>query len=157
MLLNEGLKTPKPEEFAGSVAQSDGYELAAAQIALAQSRNPQVRAFAERMVADHESMARDLRDAAKASGLEPPMPHGGGDQARFLASLQSLRGNEVDREYGRQQMLAHTSALTVMQSYAEKGSDSNFRRMAASSSPVIERHLQSARQLLQSLMLDSPV
>ncbi len=151
-MLNEGPKTPKPEEFAGSVAQSDGYELAAAQTALAQSRNPQVRAFAERMIADHERMAQELRDAAKASGLEPPMPHVGADQARFLASLQSLRGDEFDREYGRQQMLAHTSALTTMRSYAEKGSDSNLRRMAASSSPVIERHLQAARQLPQPLM-----
>ena len=151
-MLNEGPKTPKPEEFAGSVAQSDGYELAAAQTALAQSRNPHVRAFAQRMVADHEPMARELRDAAQASGLEPPTPHLGGDQARFLASLQSLRGNEFDREYGRQQMLAHTSALTMMRGYAEKGSDANLRRLAASSSPIIERHLQTARLLLQSLM-----
>jgi len=148
-MLNEGPKAPKPEEFAQSAAQSDGYELAAAQTALAQSRNPQVRAFAQRMIADHEQMARALADAAKASGLEPPHPHVGGDQSRFLASLQSLRGDDFDREYGRQQMLAHTSALTVMRSYAEKGSDPNLRRMAASSVPTIESHLQAARQLMQ--------
>ena len=65
-MLNEGPKTPKPQEFAESVAQSDGYELAAAQTALAQSRNPRVRAFAERMLADHEHMERALGDAAKA-------------------------------------------------------------------------------------------
>jgi putative membrane protein len=151
-MLNEGPRMPKPQEFAESVAESDGYELAAAQTALAQSRNPQVRTFAERMIADHEQMAQALRDAAKASALEPPLPHVGGDQMRFLASLQSLRGNEFDREYGRQQMLAHTSALTTMRSYAEKGSDPNLRRMAASSVPIIERHLQTARQLLQSSM-----
>jgi putative membrane protein len=148
-MLNEGLKTPKPEEFAGSVAQSDGYEVAAAQTALAQSLNPQVRAFAKRMIADHQRMALEIREAAKASGLEPPQLHVGGDQARFLASLQSLRGDAFDREYGRQQMLAHTSALTTMRSYAEKGSDANMRRVAASSVPIIERHLQMARQMLQ--------
>ncbi|MFL6628434.1 MAG: DUF4142 domain-containing protein [Vitreoscilla sp.] len=150
-MLNEGPKTPKPEEFARLVAQSDGYELAAAQTALAQSHNRQVRAFAERMIADHEHMARSLGDAAKAAGLEAPRPHVGGDQARFLTSLQSLRGDEFDREYGRQQMLAHTSALTVMRSYAEKGSDPNMRRMAASAAPLIERHLQAARQLVQAV------
>jgi putative membrane protein len=103
------------------------------------------------MIADHEHMAGALREAAKASGLEPPRPHLGGDQVRFLASLQSLRSHEFDREYGRQQMLAHTSALTMMRSYAEKGSDSNLRRIATSSAPIIERHLQSAQQLLQSI------
>jgi putative membrane protein len=151
-MLNEGPKTPKPQEFAQSAAQSDGYELAAAQTALAQSRNPQVRAFAERMITDHEQTARALRDAAKASGLEPPHPHVGGDQSRFLASLQSLRGEDFDREYGRQQMLAHTSALAMMRSYADKGSDANLRRMAAWSAPIIERHLQAARQLQQLFM-----
>ena len=151
-MLHEGPMTPKPQEFAESVAQSDGYELAAAQTALAQSRNPQVRAFAGQMIADHENMARTLRDASKASGLEPPHPHVGADQARFLAGLQSLRGDEFDREYARQQMLAHTSALTTMRSYAAIGSDSNLRSLAASAAPVIEHHLQTARQLLQSLM-----
>ena len=151
-MLNEGPKAPKPDEFVDSVAQSDGYELAAAQTALAQSRNPQVRAFAERMMADHERMSQDLRDAAVAAGLKPPQPRVGGDQAWFLAALQSLRGAPFDREYGRQQMLAHTSTLTVMRSYADKGTDPSLRRMAASSVPIVERHLQTARQLHQSLM-----
>jgi putative membrane protein len=147
MMLNEGPRTPRPQEFAESVAQSQGYELASAQTALAQSRHPRVRAFAERMMTDHEHLAQALRDAAKASGLEPPHPHVGGDQSRFLASLQSLRGDEFDREYGRQQVLAHTSALTMMRSYADKGSDANLRRLASASAPMIERHLQTAREL----------
>ena len=147
----QGPKMPKPQEFADSMAQSDGYELAAAQTALAQSRNPQVRAFAERMIADHDHMEQALRAAASASGLKPPRPQVGGDQSSFLAALQSLRSDEFDREYGRQQMLAHTSALTVVRSYAAKGSDANLRSMAASCAPVIELHLQAARQLQQYL------
>jgi len=51
-MLNEGPRISKPEEFAQWVAESDGYGLAAAQCALAQSRHLQVRAFAERMIAD---------------------------------------------------------------------------------------------------------
>lgn len=148
-MLHEGPRPPGPQEFAQSAAQSDSYELVAAQVALAQSRNPRVRAFAERMIADHEHMAQALRDAVKASGLEPPYPHVGGDQARFLAALQSLRGEAFDGEYARQQMLVHTSALAVMRSYAEKGSDPNLRRMASSAAPTIEQHLASARQMLQ--------
>ncbi len=151
-MLNQGPKPPKPQEFADSAAQSDGYELAAAQTALAQSRNPQVRAFAELMIADHAHMEQALRDATRASGLEPPRPHVGGDQSRFLAGLQSLRGDEFDREYGRHQMLVHASALTTVRGYAEKGSDANLRSMAAASAaPMIERHLQAARQLKQAL------
>jgi len=151
MMLNEGPQRPKPQEFAQSVAQSNGYELSAAQAALAQSRHPKVRDFAEQMIADHTRMSQELRDAAKASGLEPPRPHVGGDQARFLGSLQSLRGTEFDREYGRQQMLAHTSALAVARAYAAQGSDPNLRRLAESAASSIERHLVAARQLQQAV------
>ncbi len=151
-MLNEGPESPTPQEFAASVAESNGYQLAAAQCALAQSPNPQIRAFADQMIADHENMARLLLDAAKAAGLEPPQSHVGGDQARFLSSLQSLRGDEFDREYVRQQALADTGALATIRGYAEKGSDSNLRRMAATAAPIIERHLQTARQLMQSLV-----
>ena len=33
-MLNEGPRTPTPQEFANTMAQSDGYEMAAAQDAL---------------------------------------------------------------------------------------------------------------------------
>lgn len=151
MMLNEGPKTPTPPGFAQSAVQSGSYEMAAAQAALAQSRSPQVRRFAEQMLADHTRIDKALRDAAVASGLVPPQPHVGGDQMRFLASLQSLRGIDFDREYARQQVLAHTSALTEMRSYAAKGSDPNLCQAATSAVPIIEHHLQMARQMSDAL------
>lgn len=150
-MLNEGPRPPNPQEFAQSAAQSDGYELAAAQNALAQSRSPQVRMFAEQMLADHARIGKAMRDAALASGLAPPQPHVGGEQMRFLASLQSLRGADFDREYARQQVLAHTSALTTMRSYAAKGSDSNLRRAATFVAPIVDHHLQMARRMNATL------
>lgn len=150
-MLNEGPRAPNPQEFAQSMAQSDGYELAASQAALAQSRSSQVRAFAQQMLADHARTGQALRNAAVASGLEPPQPHVGGDLMRFLAGLQSLRGAEFDREYARQQVLAHTSAMTTVCSYATDGSDANLRGAAAVALPVIEHHLQMALQLKDAL------
>lgn len=151
-MLNQGPKPPKPEEFAGAVAESDGYELAAAQTALAQSRDARVRSFAEQMISDHQQMARTFREAAKASGLEAPSPRVGGDQARFLGSLQSLRGVDFDREYFRQQALAHASALATLRGYVAKGADPSLRQAAASRAPMVEQHLRAAREALQSFM-----
>jgi len=149
-MLHEGPQPPRPADFAESAAQSGGYELAAAKTALAQSRNAQVRAFAERMITEHAQMSEWLRTAAQAAGLPAPEPHVGGDQTRFLASLQSLRDDPFDREYFRQQVLAHTSALAVMRSYAAKGSDANLRRFANAATPMIEQHLQMALRLAQA-------
>jgi len=150
-MLDEGPMTPGPAEFAASVAQSNGYELAAAWAALAQSGDRRIRAFANRMLAEHEHMGRALGEAAKASGIEPPRPHVGGDHMRLLSGLQSLRDHDFDREYARQQMLAHASMLASARRYADKGGDLNLRRLAASSVGAIEGHLEAARQLMQAL------
>lgn len=150
-MLNEGPQIPNPQEFAQSTAQSQGYELAAARCALAQSRSPQVRSFANQMLVDHARIEKAMHDAALASKLVPPQSHVGGDQMRFLAGLQSLRGIAFDREYARQQMLVHTSALTTMRSYAAKGSDANLRQTAVFAIPIIEHHLQTARQMKDNL------
>ncbi len=138
---------PSPQEFASAAAQSDGYEIAAGQDAVAQSRNPRVQEFARQMVSAHTGTAHAMGEAAKASGLEAPRPMVGADQARMLMALQSLRGEDFDRTYVRQQVLAHTQALTVMRGYAASGSDANLRRAAQTAVPVIEDHLKMARQL----------
>lgn len=150
-MLNEGPRASTPQEFAQSAAQSNGYEMAAAQAALAQSSNPHVRIFAKQMLADHARIEKALREAALASAMAPSQPHVGGDQMRFLASLQSLRGTDFDREYARQQVLVHTSVLTTTRSYATKGSDANLRRAAAIAVPIIKHHLQMARQMKDAL------
>jgi putative membrane protein len=150
-MLNQGPQAPTPMELAQAAAQSDGFEIAAAQAALAQSRNPQVRKFADQMLADHARVGQAFRDASSASGLVPVQPHVGGDQMRFLAGLQSLRDLDFDREYARQQVLAHTSALVTMRTYAAMGSDANLRGAAAFAVPIVEHHLQMARQMMAAL------
>ena len=95
-------------------AQSDQYEIQAAEDALGQSQNPQVRAFAQRMIADHTRSGEAVRQAAMASGLTSPPPAMDSDQAALLAALQSLRGPDFDRTYAKQQVLAHEQALAVV-------------------------------------------
>jgi putative membrane protein len=142
---------PSAPDFATDAAQSDAYEIVAAQDALAQSHNPRVRAFAQQMIDDHTRMDESLRQAVTASGL--PMPPGAmsSDQASLLSALQSLTGAEFDRTYARQQLLAHRQAIAVEQSYASAGSDANLRDAAQSALPMIQHHLEMAEQMREAL------
>lgn len=142
---------PPTRAFVASAAQSDRYEIAAAQDALAQSRDPRVRAFAQTMIADHRRLDGALRQAASASGAPPPPPGMSGDQAKLLSALQGLRGADFDRGYARQQVIAHEGALAVMESYAQAGADPTIRRAAQAAVPVIRGHLIMAQQLKQQL------
>ncbi len=134
-------------DFAQAAAQSDQFEILEGRTVLAQSRNLQVRAFAQQMIQDHTQTTAALRQAAMKSGLTPPTPSLGGDQAKMLGSLQSLRGPDFDRAYAKQQALAHTSALVVEQGYAAQGADPNLRQAAQSAVPMIQQHLRQAQQM----------
>lgn len=138
-------------EFAQAAASSDQFEILAAQTALTQSTNPDVRSFATHMIQDHQQLDQALRDAAMRSGLKPPEMAMSADQAQLLQALQSVTGKEFDTLYSKQQMLAHRSALAVEQMYAQSGDDPNLRQAASSAVPVIASHADMANQAVMKL------
>jgi putative membrane protein len=138
-------------DFAQAAAQSDNFEIQAGRVAVAESRDPRVQAFARQMIEDHSRSREALRQAAAAAGL-PPLPTSmSGDQARLLSALQSQSGPAFDRTYARQQAIAHQGALTTEQGYAAQGSDPNLRQSAHSAVPLIQHHLEMAQQMKAAL------
>lgn len=129
-------------DFVQAAAQSDQFEILEAHTALAQSSDAGIRAFAQSMIQAHQDTAAHLRQAAAKAGLEPPKPGLSGDQSMFLAALQSQRGQDFDRTYVRQQMLAHQSALAVEQAYASAGDDQDIRQIAIATVPIVSTHLE---------------
>ncbi len=138
---------PSPQDFVVAAAQSDQYEILAANVAVVQAQDPRVRAFAEAMIRDHSRLTENLRQAAVASGLPSPGPGLSSDQAALLSGLQGLRGAEFDKAYARQQDLAHTQAVAVEGSFADAGADPNLRKAAQAALPTIEDHLKQAQKL----------
>jgi putative membrane protein len=143
--------TPAPpmstRNFLQAAAGSDQFEITEAQTALGQSRNPQVRAFAEQMIRDHTADAERLRQAAESAGLPPPTMSMSGDQSKLLSGLQGLGGHDFDTDYAEQQVLAHTAALAVTKAYAAGGADPTVRRAAKNAVLMIQHHLELAQQL----------
>jgi putative membrane protein len=142
---------PTPKDFAMVAAQSDQYEILAGRVAVTQSQDPRVRAFAQAMIDEHSRTSADLAKAVAASGLPPPPPTIGSDQAPLLAALQSLRGADFDKTYVKQQVLAHQQALAVERSFAEAGADRNMQAVARATVPVIQHHLEMAQQIEATL------
>ncbi len=134
-------------EFVQQAGESDTFEIMESQSALAESKNPQVLAFAQQMIRDHTGTSQALRDATGRAGLKPPPMQVGAAQAPMLAALQSARGRDFDRVYWKQQALAHRSALTVEQQYAATGDTPAIRQTAAATVPIIQQHLAMAEQM----------
>lgn len=139
-----------PADFLAAASGANAYEVMAARLALVESRNARVRAYAEDMIRDHTAANTALAQAAMRSGLKPPSTNVGGDQTMLLAALQGLRGPDFDRAYARQQLLAHRYALSAEGGYARDGGDSSLRGVAKADMMMINRHLQAATALQQA-------
>jgi len=138
-------------EFVQSASQSDQLEIMEGQTALAQSRNPDVRAFATRMIAEHQRLSQALSDAAARSGLAPPAPGLGADQSQMLGALQSKTGEDFDKDYAKQQVLAHEAAITLHRQYAAAGDDPAIKEAVVSAIPMIDDHRAMALRMKQAM------
>ncbi|WP_185829313.1 DUF4142 domain-containing protein [Sphingomonas ginkgonis] len=137
----------KTRDFVQAAAASDTFEMVESYSALAESRDPQVRSFAEQMLRDHGQTSQRLQQAATSSGLKQPVMQVDGQQSQFLAALQSARGPDFDKTYWRQQAFAHRSALLAQQQYAASGDTPAVRQAAQSAVPLIQSHLAMAEQM----------
>lgn len=134
-------------EFVQAAGEYDTFEMMEAYSALAQSKEPDVLAFAHMMIRDHNQTSRVLTDATKRAGLKPPEMSIGAGQSPFLAALQSARGSDFDKLYWTQQALTHRSELAVAQAYAANGEAPAVRHAAAAAVPVIRSHLVLAEEM----------
>ena len=147
-------QTPIPsstQDFVLAASQTDQYQIRAAQLAEVQGQDPRIQAFAEDMIRDHTRLAGDLRQAALTAGMQAPSSGMSSDEAALLGGLQALRGAEFDRAYVRQQVLVHTQAVVVEESFGETGADQSLRKAARSALPTIKDHLKQAQQLRTKL------
>lgn len=147
----QSAESRQTRDFVQAASQSDQFEILEAHTALAESRDPHVRAFAQQMIAAHQGTSDRLSQTVAKAGLEQPLPGVSGDQSMFLASLQSQRGADFDRTYVKQQMLAHHAALAVQQGYASTGDVAALRKDASTTTATISAHLRMAERLQSSI------
>ena len=127
-------------------ASSDLYEIQSSQLALSRAQNGAIRSFAEMMVRDHTNTTQQLTAASAAAGVGPPPTTMLPMHADMVARLQARSGADFDREYARQQLLAHQQALALHTNYAARGDAPALRTVAGAAVPVVSGHLNMVRQ-----------
>jgi putative membrane protein len=127
-------------------AASDLYEIQSGQLAQSRAQNAAVRDFGRMLVEHHTGTTQQLAAAATAAGT-PPTPDLMPMQAQMMSELQGASGAEFDRVFLRQQVQAHQMALALHRNYADNGDTPALRAVASAAVPIIQQHLDRARQL----------
>lgn len=139
-------------DFANKAAAGNAFELAAAGIAQSKASSDDVKAFAAMMLRDHTKSAQDFKAAIASSGQalspsEAPSP----DQQQAMTDIKAAQPADFDKTYMRTQVEAHQKALALFQDYAQNGTVTSLKSFAAQAAPVVQHHLEVAKQIKDAL------
>lgn len=132
--------------FVRDAAAGGQAEVALGQLALQKGSSPQVKQFAERMVAEHGQANQELLQLASSKGIAAPAQPTS-QQRRDAALLGGMSGDAFDHSYARQMVADHRTTVTLFEREARSGRDPELKAFATRLLPSLRDHLQQARAL----------
>lgn len=134
-------------DFMKQAAQNGAAEIEASKLAQQKAQNAEVKAFAEKMVADHTKTSEELKALAATKKVTlpdgPSMKQKGelkmisaGDDAKFDARYTKTFG-----------VKAHEDTIKLFQEAADRATDADVKAFAQKTLPALKEHLDMARAL----------
>jgi putative membrane protein len=137
---------PAPQDFVNTVAASDMFEIEAAKLAQDMGTSDKIKAFAAMMIKDHTDSSAKLKEAVAGLSGVTVNPALTPKQQMDLDALKDA-GDQFDALYAQRQVAAHNEALTLLQGYADNGTEQALKTFASGVVPVVQHHLDEAKQL----------
>ncbi|QOY95043.1 DUF4142 domain-containing protein [Massilia sp. UMI-21] len=130
------------------MAQANMAEIATGKLALGKAVNPQIKAYAQRMVDEHSKTLAEVQALAQAKGVELPQELNVKFKAKG-ALLDALKGDIFDRTYIKQSgRRDHRVTHEQLRDSLEKIKDPDIKALATKMRPVVEQHLLAADELI---------
>ncbi|RZA36793.1 MAG: DUF4142 domain-containing protein [Lysobacteraceae bacterium] len=130
------------------MAQANMAEVATGKLALAKAVNPEVKAYAQRMVDEHTKTLAEVQALAQAKGVELPKELTVKHKAKG-AMLEALKGDIFDRTYIKQSgRRDHRVTHEQLKDSMDKIKDADIKALALKMRPVVEQHLLAADELI---------
>jgi putative membrane protein len=128
------------------LAQGNMAEVETGKLAQKKAASDDVRKFAQQMVEDHGRMLEEQQDLAKKKGVQMPKSLTREHQAQ-LKKLEKASGDQFDRAYMSDMVKDHEKDLKLVQQAAKNAKDPDFKAAVEKAAPVIDKHLEMARQI----------
>ena len=139
--------SPTTAAFITKAAVSDMFEISASKMAVDKSSGP-TKDFAAKMVADHEKTSSDLKALLKAKVPEAVLtPDVDKSHQKMLDKLASLNGADFTKQYDKDQVSAHKSAVSLFERYSKHGDQPDLKAWAGETLPTLQDHLKMAKEL----------
>lgn len=130
------------------MAEANMAEIAHGKLALNKAVNPEIKAYAQRMVDEHTKALAEVQALAQAKGVELPKELTVRHKAKG-AMLGALKGDIFDRTYIKQSgRRDHRVTHEKLRDSMDEIKDPDIKALAMKLRPVVEQHLLAADELI---------
>jgi putative membrane protein len=133
--------TPRDKMFLAASTEGGMAEVALGNLALQKSSNPEIKTFAQRMVADHTMLLDKMKPFAVQAGVQPPTHLSAADKAA-VKQLTALSGDAFDRAYLKDMVADHHNDLGAFISERDSTANADLRTAVTAATQVVRDHTQ---------------
>lgn len=131
-------------------------EVKAAKAAQGKASSPEVRKFAQMMIADHQNALNETAPVAKKAKIKPlPNMHSRNlkkENRMAMRKMKKLQGNAFDQAYMDSQISMHQNVLGLIDTaLLPNAKNPELKALLSKQRTVIDGHLQQARQIRTTL------
>jgi len=141
-----GCSSPDSTKFSSAAAEGGLTEVELGRLAVQRASNPAVKTFGQQMIEDHSRANNELKTIATKKNIVLPTDLNS-DQKSMMEKLSKLSGAEFDKQYMSDMVKDHEADAKEFENQANKGTDADIKAFAAKTLPIIQRHLQMARDV----------
>jgi putative membrane protein len=141
-----GAKVAKADsDFLKQAAQNGHAELEASKLAQTKATQADIKAFAQKMVAEHTKTHQELTTLAQSKGVELPDSPSLMQRAK-LKMLAGAEGAKFDQRYAEGfGVKAHEDTIKLFRDGASKAQDADVKAFAQKTLPALQEHLTLAK------------
>lgn len=130
--------------------ETNRFEIAGGEAALARATSDEVRELADHLVTDHTAALEEATALAGRLGIEVPQEPSPLQAWALRAVEQFEEGPAFDFWFADLQVAGHRQAIIEAMTEVARGCNRKVRRLAAANIPVLEEHLAHAQAAIES-------
>src|SRR5574337_853025 len=152
---------PTDPQIAAIVVAANQADIDAAKVAKSHTKNKDVKAFADTMIRDHESVNKQAKALVKKLKVKPePNPTSksltDGGKAN-ISALKKLEGAEFDKAYIDHEVAYHQQVLdAINNTLLPNSKNPELKALIEKVTPAFQAHLEHAKELQTKLASGGP-
>lgn len=138
------------KDFVKTASQSDNTEIKFSQLAEQKATNPRVKAYAQKMVADHTKLETEMKPIADKLGVTPVTELDSEHQQKY-DSLSQMSGADFDKTYMTAMDMDHHKALDLFKKEESTTQDPELKKVVAKGEKVVAQHTMMADKAMKMM------